>query len=221
MYEDLYEKIKDEEDKLNTFLRIINFENKVAYEYFNLAKQNRDAQKDLVDELLVKKNKMLSKHNLIVNVIKIITVLGLSVCAFIGWLLMIHLLLINNIAPNLAGAILAVGLFGGCVLASSISILLDFKIKKKFLKKIENSSEYKELLGKINKAEIQLALANKRVKRKEKIYKWQKGMYNQVVLMRDKKRALLNYIDNEMNSKETAVHKSRVFKKVNKTTTNN
>ena len=81
------------------------------------------------------------------------------------------------------------------------------------MKKIESSKEYIELSEKIDEAKKELELSRAKVDRKNKILKWQEGMYKQVTEERNKRKAFINYLENKCNPKEKTGNYSRKFRK--------
>lgn len=212
MYNDLYNRVKDEVVNLDKFLEKISFNHKEASDAYKEARDDSYNKSSFVESLRNQKHKMLSKNKWIADIVGYITLIGSA--TIFAFLIVSPLSHITNLfwGPALKGILFCAGVFGTLY----ITARTEYIVREIIRNKIKNTKEYKELLEEIKKAEKELELSSKIEERKHKILKWQEGICKQIAKKRDDKRAILNYLDNEINPKERTGNYSRKFKKQNK-----
>ena len=211
MNNELYHNLKNEMNNLNEFSKRIYSKKEEANESHSKAYGDMKCKERIVEFLDSQRKDMLSEYDwvkkLFENIMEIVLGVGVVV-------IMIALLgLLADKPFILQFPIIAFEFFGGILISGVIANKLAYKINEKILKKIEGSKEYIELSEKIDEAKKELELSRAKVDRKNKILKWQEGMYKQVAEERNKRKAFINYLENKCNPKEKTGNYSRKFRK--------
>ena len=215
MYNELYNKVKDEVVNLDKFLEKISSNHKEASDAYREARADSFNKRKSVDSLNKQQKEMLSKYKWVADIVGYITLVGTTIIwAFLIFATFSHISS-HILRIVLTGVEFCAGLLG----ILGITAWTEYEAREKIKNKIKNTKEYKELSKKIEEAQKELKLSSKKAKRKYKILKWQEGICKQITKKRDDKRAVLNYLDNEINPKERTGNYSRL-KKINKPTNN-
>lgn len=211
MNNELYHNLKNEMNSLNEFSKRIYSRKEVADKSYSKAYVDMKHKERIVEDLSGKRKDMLSKHDWVKKLFENIIEIVFAIIAIV-----IMCVLSDGLAGTpliLKFPIIVIGYLGGILGGGVIANKLEYKINEKFLKKIESSKEYIELSEKIDEAKKELELSRAKVDRKNKILKWQEGMYKQVTEERNKRKAFINYLENKCNPKEKTGNYSRKFRK--------
>lgn len=217
---ELITKLESEIDILDNILGKVKTNKEKIDNELSWAKVDSNKKRDVYYDINNKIKNLRKKYDRKADIINELIGWGFCITGIVGVVFIFAYFMMLS-KPFIFKALLAGGIIASIAKLGEFAFdLIATTIELKYIKKCENTEEYKELDEQLKLADAEWTKANQNVERKEKLIRWLSNTEKDLVSRKNTKKTVLRYLGNQTMPKSTTTHKSkeRIFKRVYRAT---